>query len=88
MDQLQKLFEKVIGLPPRQEGHGRELQTLEGVLKVGGRGRVEIGLKDKMALKGKPNLIRKIVRYLGVFAPNAKSIVQSLVPPKIRPPVG
>ena len=52
MDQLQKLFEKVIGLPPRQEGHGRELQTLEGVLKVGGRGRVEIGLKDKTASTG------------------------------------
>ena len=58
MDQLQKLFEKVIGLPLQQEGHGRELQTLEAVLNVGEGGRSEIGSKDKTASKGKPDPIR------------------------------
>ena len=34
---------------------------------------MELGLKDKTALKGKANPVRRIVRCLNVFAPNTKS---------------
>ena len=63
----------------QQEGHGDQLQTLEAVIHVR-NGALELGLKDKTALKGNPTPVRKIVRYLDVFAPNAKSTLQSLVP--------
>ena len=33
---------------------------------------MELGLKDKTALRAKPNPVRKIIRYPDVFAPNAK----------------
>ena len=75
MDKLQKLFEHVIGLPLQQEGHGGELQTLEAVVHVLG-GVLELGLKDKTALKAKPNPVRKIIRYPDVFTPNAKSTLR------------
>ena len=79
MDNLQKLFEHVIGLPLQQEGHGGELQTLEAVVHVR-VGFLELGLKDKTALRAKPNPVRKIIRYPDVFAPNAKSTLRSLIP--------
>ena len=43
-------------------------------------GALELGLKDKTALKGKPNPVRKIVCYPDVFAPNSKSTLRSLLP--------
>ena len=41
---------------------------------------MELGLKDKTALQGKPNPVRKIVRYPDVFAANAKSTLRCFVP--------
>ena len=41
---------------------------------------MELGLKDKTALRAKPNPVRKIIRYPDVFAPNAKSTLRSLIP--------
>ena len=80
MDKLQRLFEHVIGLPLQQEGHGGELQTLEAMVRVREGGVLELGLKDKTALRAKPNPVRKIIRYPDVFAPNAKSTLRSLIP--------
>ena len=41
---------------------------------------MELGPKDKTALKAIPNPVRKIVRCPDVFAPSAKSTLRSLVP--------
>ena len=75
---LSLICEHVIGPPLQQEGHGGRLQTLEVVIHVRNRA-LELELKDKTALNGKPNPGREIVCYPDVFALNAKSTLRSLV---------
>ena len=89
-EDIQQLFEKIafplfsccavthLGLPLQQEGHGTHWQTLEAVLEMEGSGKIEIGLKDKTNLKGKPSPVRKMGRNEPLKSTRRSSLLDHL----------
>ena len=84
IEALQSLYTKLYDLKLQQEGWGEALTTLESHLHIDrSTGRVQVALKNKL-VQNAGDQRRALVRYPDWYAPNAKSVLHSLVPALVQ----
>ena len=78
-----KHFEKLYDLKLQIEGEGQHLTTLEAVLHLDEKGRVQMGYK-RLGEQFSGDPTRALVRYVDKHSPNARSMLLSLVPSLVK----